>query len=103
MGGKQPRNQGSKTYRKRQANGAGSGVGADGRADRGEHRLANIADIEQSLGSFQDARGFIGGRTLYTTTQLDLLSVDRTTNLDAVSFQFGFTPVRMASALDYLR
>ncbi len=47
-------------------------------------------------------RGFIGGRTLYTKTQLDLLSIDRTTNLDAVSFQFGFTPWRMASALDYL-
>ena len=48
-------------------------------------------------------RGFIGGRVLYTRTQLDLLSIDRTTNLDAVSFQFGFTPVRMANALDYLR
>jgi hypothetical protein len=48
-------------------------------------------------------RGFIGGRTLYTATQLDLLSIDRTTNLDAVSFQFNFTPVRMANALDYLR
>jgi uncharacterized protein YbjT (DUF2867 family) len=47
-------------------------------------------------------RGFIGGRTLYTKTQLDLLSIDRTTNLDAVSFQFNFTPVRMANALDYL-
>jgi nucleoside-diphosphate-sugar epimerase len=48
-------------------------------------------------------RGFIGGRTLYSKTQLDLLSIDRTTNLDAISFQFGFTPVRMANALDYLR
>ena len=48
-------------------------------------------------------RGFIGGRTLYTRTQLDLLSIDRTTNLDAISFQFGFTPVRMANTLDYLR
>jgi uncharacterized protein YbjT (DUF2867 family) len=47
-------------------------------------------------------RGFIGGRTLYTRTRLDLLSIDRTTNLDAVSFQFNFTPVRMANALDYL-
>jgi uncharacterized protein YbjT (DUF2867 family) len=47
-------------------------------------------------------RGFIGGRTLYSPTQLDLLSIDRTTNLDAVSFQFSFTPVRMAAALDYL-
>jgi NADH dehydrogenase len=48
-------------------------------------------------------RGLIGGRSLYTPTQLDLLSIDRTTNLDAVSFQFNFTPVRMANALDYLR
>jgi uncharacterized protein YbjT (DUF2867 family) len=48
-------------------------------------------------------RGFIGGRMLYTNTQLDLLSVDRTTNLDAISFQFGFTPVRLAQALTYLR
>jgi uncharacterized protein YbjT (DUF2867 family) len=48
-------------------------------------------------------RGFIGGRTLYTGAQLDLLSVDRTTNLDAISFQFNFTPVRMATSLDYLR
>ncbi len=47
--------------------------------------------------------GFIGGRALYTKTQLDLLSIDRTTNLDAVSFQFNFTPVRIAAALDYLR
>ena len=48
-------------------------------------------------------RSFIGGRTLYSTTQLDLLSIDRTTNLDAVSFQFNFTPVRMANVLTYLR
>jgi len=48
-------------------------------------------------------RGFIGGRTLYSPTQLDLLSIDRTTNLDAISFQFNFTPVRMAAALEYLR
>lgn len=48
-------------------------------------------------------RGFTGGHVLYTNTQLDLLSVDRTTNLDAISFHFGFTPVRLANALDYLR
>lgn len=48
-------------------------------------------------------RRFSGGRPLYSPTQLDLLSLDRTTNLDAISFQFGFTPVRMASALTYLR
>lgn len=48
-------------------------------------------------------RSLIGGRTLYGNTQLDLLSLDRTTNLDSVSFHFGFTPVRMANALNYLR
>ncbi len=47
-------------------------------------------------------RGFIGGRTLYSKTRLDLLSIDRTTNLDAISFQFNFAPVRMAAALNYL-
>lgn len=46
---------------------------------------------------------FIGGRSLYTPTQLDLLSLDRTTDIDAISFQFGFTPVRLANSLDYLR
>ena len=48
-------------------------------------------------------RGLLGGHTLYTATQLDLLSVDRTTDMDAVSFHFGFTPARMANVLDYLR
>jgi NADH dehydrogenase len=48
-------------------------------------------------------RSLLGGRTLYNATQLELLSVDRTTEQDAVSFHFGFTPVRMASVLDYLR
>ena len=47
--------------------------------------------------------GLLGGHNLYSPTQIDLLSVDRTTNLDAISFQFGFTPVRLASALNYLR
>ena len=47
-------------------------------------------------------RGFMAGRNLYTDTLLDLLSVDRTTTLDAISFQFGATPVRMSTALDYL-
>lgn len=47
-------------------------------------------------------RGFIGGHLLYTPTQLDLLSVDRTTNQDAVSFHFGFTPMRLANSLSYL-
>jgi NADH dehydrogenase len=48
-------------------------------------------------------RSFTGGRALYSNTRLDLLSFDRTTNLDAVSFHFGFTPVRMANSLEYLR
>ena len=48
-------------------------------------------------------RSFMGGHTLYTPTEIDLLSVDRTTALDAVSFQFGFQPARMSAALDYLR
>ncbi len=48
-------------------------------------------------------RGLLGGRTLYGDTDLDLLSVDRTTELDAVSFQFGFTPARMTNSLDYLQ
>jgi nucleoside-diphosphate-sugar epimerase len=48
-------------------------------------------------------RSFTGGQALYSNTRLDLLSFDRTTNLDAVSFHFGFTPVRMAGALEYLR
>jgi uncharacterized protein YbjT (DUF2867 family) len=48
-------------------------------------------------------RGLLGGRTLYSDTGFDLLSIDRTTTLDAVSFQFGFTPARMPAALDYLR
>lgn len=48
-------------------------------------------------------RGMLGGHDLYTPTQIDLLSVDRTTNLDAVSFHFGFMPVRLANALNYLR
>jgi hypothetical protein len=48
-------------------------------------------------------RGLLGGHSLYTPTELDLLSVDRTTALDSVSYQFGFAPVRPASSLDYLR
>lgn len=48
-------------------------------------------------------RRLLGGHLLYTRTELDLLSVDRTTTLDSVSYQFGFQPVRMASALGYLR
>ena len=47
--------------------------------------------------------GWLGGHALYTPTELDLLSVDRTTALDSVSFQFGFTPTRPASSLDYLK
>jgi NADH dehydrogenase len=48
-------------------------------------------------------RGLLGGRNLYSPTEIDLLSIDRTTSLDAVSFHFSFTPVRLASALNYLR
>jgi len=48
-------------------------------------------------------RGLLGGRQLYTPAEIDLLSVDRTTTLDSVSYQFGFQPIRMAAALDYLR
>ena len=48
-------------------------------------------------------QGVMRGQSLYSPTLLDLLSVDRTIALDAVSFQFGFQPARMAAALDYLR
>jgi NADH dehydrogenase len=48
-------------------------------------------------------RGLLGGYALYGDTDLELLSVDRTTTLDAVSFQFGFMPARIATSLDYLR
>jgi uncharacterized protein YbjT (DUF2867 family) len=48
-------------------------------------------------------RGLLSGHTLYTPTELDLLSVDRTTALDSVSYQFGFTPARPASSMDYLK
>ncbi len=48
-------------------------------------------------------RGFTGGQPLYTPTQIDLLSVDRTTDQDAVSFHFGFTPARPSNSLNYLR
>ncbi len=47
-------------------------------------------------------RSFIDGQLLYTETQIDLLSIDRTTDQDAVSFHFGFTPARPANALGYL-
>jgi NADH dehydrogenase len=48
-------------------------------------------------------RGLLSGYNLYTPTELDLLSVDRTTALDSVSYQFGFTPARPASSMDYLK
>ena len=46
--------------------------------------------------------GLLGGHALYTPAKLDLLSVDRTTALDSVSYQFGFGPARPANSLDYL-
>ena len=48
-------------------------------------------------------RGLLSGYLLYTDTDLDLLAMDRTTTLDAVAYQFGFTPARMSAALDYLQ
>ncbi len=48
-------------------------------------------------------RGLLGGYALYGDTDLELLTVDRTTALDAVSFQFGFMPTRLVTSLDYLR
>ncbi len=47
-------------------------------------------------------RGLLNGRLLYTTTDLDLLMIDRTTTLDSVGYQFDFTPARMSASLDYL-
>lgn len=47
-------------------------------------------------------RGLMSGRWLYTQTDLDLLSIDRTTTMDSVAYQFGFTPARMSASLDYL-
>jgi uncharacterized protein YbjT (DUF2867 family) len=42
-------------------------------------------------------------RPLLTTTTVDLLGVDTTTELGAVSRHFGFDPARFADAVDYLR
>jgi NADH dehydrogenase len=39
---------------------------------------------------------------LLTTTQVDLLNVDTTTDLGSVSRNFGFEPSRFADSLDYL-
>lgn len=47
-------------------------------------------------------RSLLNGRLLYTTTDLDLLAIDRTTTLDSVAYQFDFTPARMSASLDYL-
>jgi len=41
-------------------------------------------------------------RPLLTTTTVDLLGVDTTTELGAVSRHFGFDPARFADAVDYL-
>lgn len=47
-------------------------------------------------------RGWLKGRLLYSSTDLDLLSIDRTTTMDAVAYQFNFTPSRLANSIDYL-
>jgi NADH dehydrogenase len=47
-------------------------------------------------------RSFLKGRWLYTPTDLDLLSIDRTTTMDSVAYQFNFTPSRLSNSLDYL-
>ena len=60
-------------------------------------RPANAVSYARFLSSL------IGGNPIYAPADLDLLAVDRTTTLDAVAYQFGFSPVRMANALDYLK
>lgn len=42
------------------------------------------------------------GRPLFSDSAIDLLSINRTTALDAVSYQFGFQPARMSESLGYL-
>jgi hypothetical protein len=42
-------------------------------------------------------------RPLLTTTTVDLLNVDTTTDLSSVFRSFGFEPARFAATLDYLR
>jgi NADH dehydrogenase len=42
------------------------------------------------------------GRPAFSHSAVDLLSMNRTTALDAVTYHFGFQPARMADCLDYL-
>lgn len=42
------------------------------------------------------------GRPSFSQPMLDLLSIDRTTALDSVPYQFGFQPARMSDSLAYL-
>jgi NADH dehydrogenase len=42
-------------------------------------------------------------RPLLTTTMVDLLGVDATTDISSVMRSFGFEPARFAETLDYLR
>lgn len=42
-------------------------------------------------------------RPLWTTTMVDLLNVDTTTDLGSVTQNFGFEPARFASTIGYLR
>jgi NADH dehydrogenase len=41
-------------------------------------------------------------RPLFSDTDIDLLSINRTTELNAVSYQFGFQPARFADSIGYL-
>lgn len=69
----------------------------------GHRRRKRYVRPASALAWSRTLRGLLGGHSLYTPTELDLLSVDRTTALDSVSYQFGFAPARPASSLDYLR
>lgn len=46
--------------------------------------------------------GRLFGRPPFSEAHIDLLSLDRTTSLDSVSYQFGFKPVYLADSLGYL-
>ena len=68
----------------------------------GHRRRKRYVRPSNALAWSRILRGLLGGHSLYTPTELDLLSVDRTTALDSVSYQFGFAPVRPANSLEYL-
>ena len=42
------------------------------------------------------------GRPPFSSAAIDLLSINRTTALDAIPYQFGFHPARMSDSLGYL-